>query len=216
MFARRESLRQYVRLYPVTTLLIVINIILLGLMEWYGSSRDTATLLRFGAIFDLPGLTAEPWRYVTAIFLHIGLSHLFFNSFTLYVFAPPLEIMLGKWRYALFYLVSGIAGNIASKLLHPDYFVSAGASGAIYGIYAAYLYLAIFRRELFDKQMKQTIVTIVAIGFLYSFIVPNIDIYAHIGGFVGGFVMIALIAFSVKRKYRRQTGSNEAQQRTGE
>ncbi|WP_409344536.1 rhomboid family intramembrane serine protease [Paenibacillus sp. MBLB4367] len=209
MFARTESLKQYIRLYPVTTALIVIHLILMGLMEWYGSSRDTETLLRFGALFELPGVTTEPWRYVSAIFLHIGFSHLLFNSFTLYVFAPPLEIMLGRWRYVLFYLISGIAGNIASMWLHPDYFVSAGASGAIYGIYAAYLYLAIFRRDIIDKQTKQTIVTIIVIGFLYSVIVPNIDLYAHFGGFAGGFITIALIALSIKRRYRNRIERQE-------
>ncbi|RAV21326.1 rhomboid family intramembrane serine protease [Paenibacillus contaminans] len=211
MFARTESLKQYIRLYPVTTALIVINLIVLGLMEWYGSSQDNETLYRFGALFDLPGETAEPWRYVTAIFLHIGFSHLLFNCFTLYVFAPPLEIMLGKWRYILLYLVSGIVGNIASMLLHQDYFISAGASGALYGIYAAYLYLAIFRKDIIDKQTKQTIVTIIVIGFLYSVIVPRVDLYAHFGGFVGGFATIALIALSIKRRYRKMMEEYEEQ-----
>ncbi|MFH5186245.1 rhomboid family intramembrane serine protease [Paenibacillus sp. TAB 01] len=146
MFLRTESLKQYVRLYPVTTVLICIHLVVLGLMEWTGSSEDSRTLLRFGALFDLPGMVPEWWRYITAMFVHIGFAHLFFNSFTLYVFAPPLERMLGVWRYALLYLLCGIAGNLASAWFHSDYFISAGASGAIYGVYAAYLFLAIFRK----------------------------------------------------------------------
>lgn len=212
MFARKESLKQYIRLYPVTAALIVINLIMLGLMELYGSSQDGETLYNFGALFEISGVTAEPWRYVTAIFLHIGFEHLLFNCFTLYVFAPPLEIMLGKWRYIVLYLISGIAGNIASMLLHTDEFISAGASGALYGIYAAYLYLAIFRKDIIDKQTKQTIITIILIGFLYSVIVPKVDLYAHLGGFVGGFATIALIALSIKRKYRKMMEAYEEQE----
>lgn len=220
MFSRTESLKQYIKLYPITALLIGINIIVLLAMEWYGSSTNELTLLQFGAIFDFPNLqpNLEPelWRYVTAMFLHIGFAHLFFNSFALYVFAPPMEYMLGKWRYLLLYLLSGIAGNVISKLLHQNDFIGAGASGAIYGIYAAYLFLAIFRKDIFDKQTKQSIITIIVVGVIYSIIVPGVDLYAHLGGFIGGMITMALIVLSIKRKYRRrrrdeyEDGSNQA------
>ncbi|SFL07925.1 Membrane associated serine protease, rhomboid family [Paenibacillus sp. 1_12] len=205
MFARRESLKEYFRLYPVTALLIIVNIVVWGVMEVYSFGQDPSiTRLQFGAIFDLPNMKAETWRYVTAMFIHIGFEHLFFNSFALYVFAPPLERMLGKWRYLLTYIVSGITGNIFSMWLHKDYFVSAGASGAIYGIYAAFLFLAIFRKDIIDQYTKKTILVIVGVGFASSLIIPRIDIYAHLGGFVGGIVTMALIVLSIKRRHRRQ------------
>ncbi|MEK3725471.1 rhomboid family intramembrane serine protease [Paenibacillus sp. FSL H8-0034] len=204
MFARRESLKEYISLYPITALLILVNIVVWGLMEIFSLSQNpNVTLLQFGAIFDLPNMKAEVWRYAAAMFIHIGFAHLFFNSFALYVFAAPLERMLGKWRYLLTYIVCGITGNIFSMWLHKDYFVSAGASGAIYGIYAAFLFLAIFRKDIIDYQTKQTLLVIVGIGFANSLFVPNIDIYAHLGGFVGGLVMMALIVLSIKRRHRR-------------
>lgn len=204
MFSRRESLKQYFSWYPVTASLICINLLLWGLMEWYSSSNGKdATFFQFGALFDLPGMRAEPWRYVTAIFLHNGFAHLFFNSFAMYVFAPPLERMLGKWRYLLTYIASGISGNIFSMWLHQGYFVSVGASGAIYGIYAAYLYLALFRKDIIDSQTKKMVVILIAVGFANSLIVPNIDIYAHLGGFIGGIVALAMIVLSIKRRHRR-------------
>ncbi|NHN29552.1 rhomboid family intramembrane serine protease [Paenibacillus agricola] len=204
MFSRRESLKQYFSWYPVTAVIICINLLLWGLMEWYELSHSKdETFYLFGALFDLPGLTAEPWRYVTAIFLHNGFAHLLFNCFALYVFAPPLERMLGKWRYLLTYIASGIAGNICSMWLHMDYFISVGASGAIYGIYAAFLYLALFRKDIIDSQTKKMVVILIAVGFANSLIVPNIDIYAHLGGFIGGFVVLALIVLSIKRRHRR-------------
>jgi rhomboid protease GluP len=204
MFSRTESLKQYIRYYPITAVLIGINLVIMLLMEWYGSSKDNLTLIQFGAIFDLPGLQPEWWRYVTAMFVHIGFAHLLFNSFALYIFAPALEIMLGKWRYLVLYVVSGIAGNVISKWLHQDHFIGAGASGAIYGIYAAYLFLAVFRKDIIDNQTKQSIIAILAVGVLYSIIVPNVDLYAHLGGFIGGIICMALIVLSIKRRARRR------------
>jgi len=197
------------RLYPVTSFIIAVHLAVMAAMTWYGSSRDTATLLRFGAMFDLPGAEPELWRYVTSIFIHIGFEHLLFNSFALYVFAAPLERMLGSIRYALFYVACGIAGNIASAWLHSDYYVGAGASGAIYGIYAAYLYLSVFRKDIIDYQTKQTVRTIVIIGFVYSIIVPNVDLYAHAGGFAGGLLFTALITLFVKRRHGGRYGYEE-------
>jgi rhomboid protease GluP len=208
MFARTESLKQYLQLYPVTALLILVNIAMWGLMEWYGSSKDPDTLLRFGAMFDLPDEKPEAWRYVTAVFLHNGPAHLFFNSFAMYVFAPPLERMLGKVRYLVVYAVSGVAGNLFSVWFHNDYFVSVGASGAIFGIYAAYLFLAILRKDIIDRQTKQTVVTIIAVGFMNSFLVPNIDIYAHLGGFIGGLLAMTLISLTIKRRHRTYVEPN--------
>lgn len=205
MFVRRESFKEYIRYYPITAALIAINVVMVILMEIYGSSQSTYTLLRFGALYGLEGfVNPEWWRYITPIFLHGGWAHLLFNSFGLLVFAPPLERMLGKWRYIACYFFSGIAGNLVSAVLHQDDFVSVGASGAIYGIYAAYIYLAIFRKDIMDYSSRKTIQTIVIIGFVYS-IIPfnNIDLWAHLGGFLGGLAFMALLVLSIKRKYRQ-------------
>ncbi|CAG7644247.1 rhomboid family intramembrane serine protease [Paenibacillus allorhizosphaerae] len=209
MFLRRESLKQYIRLYPVTATIIVIHLLVMAAMEWYGSSKDSVTLLRFGAMFDLPGIEPEPWRLVTSIFIHIGFEHLLFNSFALYVFAAPLEGMIGSWRYALYYLACGVIGNVASAWLHSDHYIGAGASGAIYGVYAAYLYMSVFRKDLIDYQTKQTVRTIVIVGFISSIIIPNVDLYAHAGGFVGGLAVSALMTLFIKR---RREGKSEEEQ----
>jgi rhomboid protease GluP len=208
MFIRRESLKQYIKLFPVTTALIVIQLLVMGAMEWYGSSKDNATLFVFGAMFDLPGLKPELWRYVSSIFVHIGFEHLLYNSFALYVFAAPLERLLGSVKYTLFYLVCGIVGNIASAMLHQEPYIGAGASGAIYGVYAAYLYLSVFRKDLIDYQTKQTVRTIVIIGFVYSLLIPNVDIYAHGGGFIGGIAVMALMSLLIRRR-RPEAGGEE-------
>ncbi|MEK8129943.1 rhomboid family intramembrane serine protease [Paenibacillus filicis] len=197
MFVRRESLKQYVRLYPITTALIVIQLVVWLAMEVYGSSKSNATLLEFGAMYGAPGVQPELWRYVTAMFVHIGFEHLLFNSFAMYVFAAPLERLLGTWRYTLLYVIGGIAGNIASAWLQSGPYIGAGASGAIYGVYASYLFLSVFRKDLIDYQTKQTVRTIVIVGLVYSIVIPQVDLYAHAGGFVGGLAATALLAITV-------------------
>lgn len=196
LFLRYENWRQYVRLYPITVTILVINVILFALMEIYGSSKGTPTLLRFGAMFGIPGHPLQPewWRYFSSVFLHIGGPHLLFNSFALFVFAPPLERMLGKMRYSLFYLACGAGGNVVSHWLHQDYYISAGASGAVYGIFAAYLFLALFRKELLDQQSKQTIMVILVIGLIYSIVMKGVNLYAHAGGFLSGFAIMYVLS----------------------
>ncbi len=217
MFVRRESFKQYLMYYPITAGLIAINIIMVIVMEIYGSSSNIFTLLQFGAIYKLTGVfDPEWWRFVTPIFLHGGLAHLFFNTFALIVFAPPLERMLGKPRYIACYLFSGVVGNIVSYFLHQDDYVGVGASGAIYGIYAAYIYLALFRKDIMDYSSRKTIQTIVIIGVVYS-IVPmnNIDLWAHLGGFLGGFAFMAMVIWSIKRRYERNQRVQEVRDTDG-
>ncbi|SEB53359.1 rhomboid family intramembrane serine protease [Paenibacillus sp. GP183] len=202
MFARRESLNEYIQKYPVTFSMIVIQLLVMAAMEWYGSSQDSTTLLRFGAMFNLPDMHPEPWRYVTSIFIHIGWEHLLFNSFAMYVFAAPLERMLGLARYFLFYIACGIIGNLVSAQLHSGIYIGAGASGAIYGVYGAYLYLSIFRKDMIEFETRQTVIPIIVIGFIYSIVAPHVDIYAHLGGFLGGLALTALMTLFIERKHK--------------
>ncbi|WP_183597294.1 rhomboid family intramembrane serine protease [Paenibacillus phyllosphaerae] len=187
IFLRYESFRSYLRLYPVTAIIIAINLAVF-LYDWISGSN---TLLYHGAfIVDPPsdpyGLT-EPWRYVTAVFLHAGFDHILFNMFAVLVFAPPLERMLGKARYAVFFLFCGVMGNAVSAMFADDVLISVGASGAIYGLYGAYLYLATMKKTL-DEGSKKTVYSILAFGVIYSLLVPGINMWAHFGGAIAGFL----------------------------
>ncbi|MBC8080890.1 MAG: rhomboid family intramembrane serine protease [Gorillibacterium sp.] len=212
-FIRYESFRQYLKLYPVTSFMIAVNVAVFIAMIFIGGSieADTQTLLDFGSIYRLDpinqafyGIQPHPefWRYIAAIFIHIGGYHLVFNSFALIVFAPSLERTLGSFRYAFFYIVVGIIGNVTAIWLTPDSFIGAGASGSIYGIYAAFIYMAFFGKNRLDPASRQMIITIVVIGILNSIVVPNVSLTAHIGGFVGGFLLMALLAPRLKPKQR--------------
>ncbi|MCC2683125.1 MAG: rhomboid family protein [Paenibacillaceae bacterium] len=190
IFLRYEKPMQYIRMYPVTTAILLIIIAVFAAMLITGSPTDPETLIRFGAQVNAPPYESQLWRIVTAMFIHIGFEHLLFNGFALYVFAPPLERMLGKLKYTLLYFGSGIVGNLAGQLLYQDVHVSAGASGAIYGVFAAYAYLSWLRKGLFDKQTRSTVNVMLAMGLIYTLLVPKVNLYAHLGGFVGGFLIL--------------------------
>lgn len=195
IFLRYESFWGYLKSYPVTSAIIALNLLAFALLAFTGGSTDVETLIRYGAFLqtgsDPYGLT-EPWRYVTSIFLHSGFRHLFFNLFSLLVFAPPLEGLLKRYKYAAFYLLCGVAGNLASALLLGGNSLSVGASGAIYGIYGAYLYIALMRKAYLDEGSRKTVYTILIFGVIYSLISPGINIWAHLGGGMAGFLLCRL------------------------
>ena len=203
IFLRRETFKQYLQLYPVTSAILAIIAVLFAAMEITGSSTDALTLLNFGAMYSNSGETHEWWRYINSMFLHIGFSHVLFNAFALYVFAPPLERLLGKFHYAGFFLLSGLVGNAFSMLFTEPPFIAAGASGAIYGVYAAYVYLAIFHRHVLDEGTRSTVIAIVVMGGITSLIIPNVNIFAHLGGFVVGFVYFAVLTRRLRRRSQR-------------
>lgn len=197
LFIRYENWKDYLRYYPVTSLILAINIALFIAMTLQGGSDNTGTLLKFGAFVNEAPYVGQYWRYVASCFLHIGFEHLLFNCFSILVFAPPLERLLGKAQFAIYYLASGFAGNIATVLLAKEAHLSAGASGAIYGIYAAFIYLGVFRRHLLDQASRKVIYSVVAIGAIYSIIMPHISLTGHFGGFVGGFIMFRFMKMRI-------------------
>jgi membrane associated rhomboid family serine protease len=199
MFFRYESFRQYLRLYPLTSMILAANLIVYLLMLLTGQPKDTDTLIRFGAMVNEPPYRNEYWRYFTSMFVHIGFEHLLFNGFALFVFTPPMERIAGRLRYLILYLGSGLAGNLATVLLSPDPFVSAGASGAIYGIFGAFLYLILLRKDLFDQSARTTVYSMLGLGLVYSLAVPGVNFYAHAGGFAGGFLLLHILMHASRR-----------------
>lgn len=203
IFIRYENWRSYLRYYPVTCLLLAANIVMFIILALNGGSTNRITLLRFGAMSDIEPFAGESWRLFTAMFLHNGFDHLFSNSFAILVFAPPLERLLGWWRYALVYLGSGLVGNLISMGVYQFSSVphiSVGASGAVYGVYGAFLYIALLLRHLMDESSRKTLYSLLIIGVIYSLLVPKINLAAHVGGLVGGFLIYGLLVRLLKQR----------------
>ncbi|QMV39895.1 rhomboid family intramembrane serine protease [Cohnella cholangitidis] len=193
MFLRYENFRSYLQLYPITTIILAVNLIVF-LLDFLVLDRR---LTIWGAFYQEPVLDryglSEPYRYLSSIILHAGWDHLLFNCFSTLVFAPPLERMLGHLRYLLFYLAAGVAGNALSAAIHAGTeYGSVGASGAIYGVFGAYLFLAVFRKNDLDEATRKTIYGTLAFGLIYSVLSPAINVWAHVGGGAAGFAMMGV------------------------
>lgn len=184
-----------------TFLLLTVQILMFVLLEFRGGSENTLTLIENGAKFNPFIFDGEWWRFITPIFLHIGMLHLLMNSFALYYLGPLVEKIYGNFRFLFIYLFSGFTGVLGSFLFSSS--VSAGASGAIFGCFGALLYLGKTHRQLFLRTMGYNIIAVIIVNLIFGFIVPGIDNAGHIGGLVGGFLAAHIVSLP-KHKNRKE------------
>lgn len=131
----------------------------------------------------------EYWRLVTPLFLHSGLPHMLFNSFSIVIFGPALEKTLGKLRFIILYLATGIIANAATLILKPLTYTHVGSSGAIFGLFGIYLALLILRKDFMSRENSQVILTIAVISLIMTFVQDNINVTAHLFGMLSGFLL---------------------------
>ncbi len=178
--------------YYVTPLIININILVFLLMVISGVSvtlPNSESLLKWGANFRPVTLAGQPWRLLTNCFLHIGIFHLLFNMYALLYIGILLEPRLGSRRFGIAYLTTGIIASVASLYMH-EMTISAGASGAIFGMYG--IFLAMLTTNLIEKTRRKALLASIAIFVGYNLLNGlngNIDNAAHIGGLVSGILI---------------------------
>ena len=172
----------------ITPIIIAICVLVfIAMYIWGRGSEDTITLLMFGANFRPLVQAGEVWRLATSMFLHIGIIHLLVNMYSLLIIGRQLESFLGKWKFLIVYLGSGILGSLLSVVIHSS--ISAGASGAIFGLLGSLLYFGYHYRLYLGTVLKTQVIPIIIINLLIGFMVPGIDNFAHIGGLVGGYLI---------------------------
>ena len=194
--------------YFVSPILININILIFIAMVVSGVHiflPENQSLIDWGANFRPVTLEGAWWRLLTACFLHIGILHLLLNMYALLYIGLLLEPYLGKTRFLAAYVISGIAASITSLWWH-ELTISAGASGAIFGMYG--VFLALLTTNLLDKSVRNALFTSIAIFVGYNILNglrPNsgIDNAAHIGGLISGLVIGYAFVPSLK-KYKNK------------
>ena len=194
MFIRRESFSEYLKFYPVVSTLIAINL-LVHILTWIPVLGDY--LYYYGMGSNLLIEAGEWWRFATPVFLHAGLMHLLFNMGALFLFGPELEKLAGKVRFITIYAMAGLFASAATYFLQPLNYLHVGASGAIFGIFGAYGALLYHGRRSMPE-LKQIILPIIVIAVVMTFLTPNVNATAHIGGLITGF-LIGLGYFHPKR-----------------
>jgi membrane associated rhomboid family serine protease len=198
----------FVRRSSLTQLIIAINAVLFLLMTVADPGDPSGqTLVRFGALPPFLA-TDQIWRVVTAMFVHIGFTHIGFNMFALYLFGPSVETRFGKLPFLTMYFVAGIAGSAASVAFADPGF-RAGASGGVFGILGAMIGTAIVHRgNAVARDQLRGLLGLIALNLMIGFIIPGIDNLAHIGGALAG--MVLGIGFELGGPKRRSLGFSAA------
>jgi membrane associated rhomboid family serine protease len=139
---------------------------------------------------DIVGIAVgQNWRLVTAMFLHAGLWHIAFNAYALWIFGSMVEQELGRVRFLLIYFVTGIVASAASYAFGPYYAVGVGASGAVFGVFGAFVTYNYRRRHLAIAMARlRSALTLIVINAVLAVAVEGIDWRAHVGGFVAGVI----------------------------
>ncbi|MFN2614686.1 MAG: rhomboid family intramembrane serine protease [Actinomycetota bacterium] len=197
MRAQRHPLLRQLSGSQMTTVLLAANVVVFVLMVATGAPTSGRTLYRFGALIS-PLPSSQWWRLITAMFVHIGIGHILFNMFALVLFGGAIEQRHGKMRFLCLYLASGVAGN-AVALAYSHASLSAGASGAIFGILGAWLALVVVNHRAAASQLRGWVL-LIGFNLFYSIVTPGIDLHAHIGGLLGGFVIAVGLELGARAK----------------
>ncbi len=173
--------------------LIAVNVIYFLYLEMNGSTEDTQFMVSHGAMYaPLVIERGEYYRLITSTFMHFGINHIMNNMLILFILGDNLERALGHIKYLLFYLICGVGANVASMIINLSGYrnvVSAGASGAIFGVIGGLLYaVAVNRGQLEDLSTRQLVVVILC-SLYFGFTSTGVDNAAHIAGLIIGIIM---------------------------
>ena len=182
----------------LTKILVALNVVIYVLLCLRGDPQSADYMLHSGALY-LPAVLEnhEFYRLVTAVFMHFSVSHLFNNMLLLFFMGDVLEDEIGKIRFALLYLLSGIAGNavtLALQMRTGSYSVSAGASGAVFGVLGGLLCLLILRHGHVSYLTGGRMAFFVLYSLFTGFSSAGVNNIAHVSGLAAGFVLMLILS----------------------
>lgn len=184
--------------------LVALNIIVFLVLEFLGDTEDAVFMYEHGGMFPVDVLEVGQWyRLVTCMFLHFGIRHLGNNMVVLFFLGDNLERALGHVRYVILYFVSGVCGSLLSAVIMlrtGDYAVSAGASGAIFGVIGGLIYVLVRNHGRLEDLTAKRLIFMAALSLYLGFASTGVDNYAHLGGMLSGMALAILL-------YRKKTRS---------
>ncbi|MEA1975513.1 MAG: rhomboid family intramembrane serine protease [Bacillota bacterium] len=187
----------------ISEYLISINIIVFIIMFLVDSKFSTKTVVNFGSKVNYLIADGEYFRFFTPIFLHLSFYHLGFNCLAIYILGRDIESIFGKDKFLIIYFFAGFTSSLASFLFNSS--ISAGASGAVFGLLGSHVFLYFNFKENYKKIYGNSFLVLIAINLVFGFIHPNIDNMGHIGGLIGGILITYALhvknyKFNLKRK----------------
>lgn len=186
---------------PILTLsILLINIVVFIYLSLVGDTGEANFMLEKGAMYNKTVFkNLEIYRFITCLFLHFDMNHLFSNMMSLFFIGNEVEKIYGKIRFIFIYFFSGIIGSLISVLYYNyigDSVVSAGASGAVYGLMGAVLVNIIQNKQKESGPIGKIILVIIFL-YLAGSSGENVDVFAHLGGLLGGMI-ISLLCYLFK------------------
>ncbi|MDP2138030.1 MAG: rhomboid family intramembrane serine protease [Candidatus Didemnitutus sp.] len=194
----------------VTNVIVALNILVFVIMGFLGAGwfdvESIMPYVLYGANNGAATTDGEWWRLVTSTFMHFGVLHLALNMWALFHAGHLVEKLLGRRLYALAYLGSGIAGGFASIAWHGDQAWSAGASGAVFGVYGMIVGFMLREKQampsgVYKKMLKSTL-GFAGYNILFGLARTGIDNAAHLGGLLGGIALGWLLAMPLDAQSR--------------
>ena len=187
-----------------TYVLLGVNVAVFLAMTVFGAlnglglngSQDFRVLVIFGAMQNQLIAQGEFYRLLTSMFLHIGLIHLAFNSYALFILGQDVERLYGSARFLLIYFLSGLGGSLASFVLGAGG-ISAGASGAIFGLIGTEIAFFYLHRQTFGQRGQaqlRSLLMLAGINLVFGFTIPGINNLAHMGGLLFGLALGWILA----------------------
>jgi membrane associated rhomboid family serine protease len=200
MFVREESFQTFIRRYPIITFLIAAHIIVFLLIN-FTPFRTSLYHFMVGSNYYIS--QGEYWRLFTPIITHEAAGHLIFNSFSLLLFGPALEQILGKVRFIIGYVGAGLIANLATLWMLPLSYAHIGASGSIFGLFGIYVYMLYNRRQYIDRANTQILLVVLGISLVSTFLNERINVLGHLFGLIGGAALAPIILATMNRKGNR-------------
>jgi rhomboid protease GluP len=193
MLTYTERFKIYYKKYPITTIILIINTIMVFVTMFVGGFNNP-TLTKLGALVPSRVIEdGEYYRLFTKMFLHGGIIHFLANSIFLFYLGSFFERLMGRWKYILIYLLSGLGAGLLITWLGEENGVTIGASGALFGVLGSLLVLTYIKKEWFHPAFISSIRSITIINIIFTFVIPNISVYGHLGGFITGALIIYFI-----------------------
>ena len=194
----RKLARIFSRKKPIVTyILIVINIMIFMYTALYDPNQRIVGLC---ANYYPAIRLGEYYRLFTAMFLHANLTHLIFNMYALYVAGPQVERYYGRLKYLFIYILGGLMGSVFSCVFMDSNTYGIGASGAIFALFGSITYFTYYYRATLQNLLRSQIVPVILVNIVLGFMIPGVDVMAHIGGLIGGVLVSMWIGIGDKSR----------------
>lgn len=181
----------------VTVSLIVINLLLFLLMFGVNNCMiDGNILIEFGGLFKPLVLNGEYFRIFSSMFLHASILHVLINMYSLYIIGSQLESVLGKLKFFIIYIISGLCGSLMSLIF--DNGICVGASSAIFGLLGSMLYFGYYYRVFLGNVLRRQIIPLIILNLGLGLLFNGVSSASYIGGFIGGLFATMLVGLKYK------------------